>query len=263
MIAKQGTGSGCGMIVAAIGLIGSLIAIFTFLTGIVSIQDLPKLTRAPSRSTAAPASTEIQHFQPSEDMFTQDFNGSDSSYDHQVWVCTAGSCDDQNMFQQNGTLVFKFTGSDLWGGIMRSQAAWKPEDLVSIEGKLRLGANTRGGAWLGIDSQGWQGVEKGGNCSISVNPEDNTPHIGCNIGPDGEKEYLTPDQYVEYDTWYSVRIDFDPVTQEQTYYVDGELIGQYLPKISTNSVSAILGVWRDGDNLVEAYIDDIIVTTKP
>jgi hypothetical protein len=194
------------------------------------------------------------------------FSGSNSGYDTNAWSCSTGNCDTQNMFQQNGTLVFKLNTSEIspeiWGGILQSQATWKTSSFISVEGRLQIGANTRGGAWLGLDSEGWSGTYHGPSCSIFTSEVDK-PIIECNLGPDYNKEYVTADIPVKFETWYLIRMDLDPITQEYRYYLDNQLIGQNKPNTWLDSVSAILGMWRRDNQSVDIHIDDISVKTKP
>lgn len=131
-----------------------------------------------------------------------------------------------------------------------------------MEGRLQIGANTRSGAWLGLDSEGWSGTYHGPACTIYA-PEIDKPVIRCDFGPDNNKEYVTANIPVNFDTWYSIRIDLDPTTQEYKYYLDDKLIGQNKPSKWLDSVSVIIGTWRDDNQSVDIHIDDISVKIKP
>ncbi len=236
---------------------GAVIA--ALIGGIVTLIVADKFPLFPSTQSTQPV-------QSNESVFTQNFDGADGSLDTNVWVCSTGNCGAQNMFRQNGTLVFKFNNleisPEIWGGILQSQATWRTSSFISVEGRLQIGANTRGGAWLGLDSEGWSGTYHGPACAISTSEIDE-PIIGCNLGPDYNKEYLTADIPINFDTWYLIRMDLDPTTQEYRYYLDDKLIGQNKPSKWLDSVSLILGAWRQGNQSMNVYIDDVNIKIKP
>lgn len=189
----------------------------------------------------------------------QGFDDSNGSFDTNIWDCSYGGCNAQNIFQRDGMLVFKYNTaeipSDNWGVYMLTRTLWNTGDLVSVEGKLQLGANSRGVAWLGIVNSG--------SCTIgSDNPDIETPTIGCYVGPNENREYISEKIPAKFDTWYSIRIDFDPITQEQRYYVDGKLIGQYKEIDLTDFEPLTIGVARVTGQSVYGYYDDIVVRTR-
>lgn len=194
--------------------------------------------------------------------FVQDFESTPDNSPLTDMVCTDGICDVQHMYPSHGALALVFPEPDVWGGILRSANAWAPGDIQSIEAKLRLGSGTMGGIWVGIDSHGWTGEMKGPGCSMSIaSPSENSPHVGCNVGPDGKKLYYSMNQPVQYDTWHTIRIEFTHGTSEQRFYCDDFLIGQFTSLVLTDVSSLIVGVWREGDGPISAYVDDISVRT--
>src|SRR5258705_5237820 len=245
------------IVVAIIGVIGTIataaIAAFASYNTTKMAQDI-ELTRI------ALASTQQQGgITQGSNVFTQNFDGADGSFDTNVWVCPSGSCNAQNVFQQNGTLVFKFNTLEIspetWGVFMKSEATWKMGNLISLEGKLQIGTKTKGGTWLGLDNSS--------KCSIRAKPDVDIPIIYCDLSSGGTTEYSTPDLQVEFDKWYLIRIDYDPITQEQKYYLDNNLIGRHTPKSSPDLASVSLGAWREQNQSVDAYIDNVVVRSRP
>ncbi len=232
-----------GLIIAILGLLTAMIVLIT--EGIKLYRELP----SPMPQTS----------QSNENLFTQNFDGTDGSFDTNVWVCSIGNCNAQNVFQKNGTLVFMFKASEIssetWGTFIKSQSVWKMESLISLEGKLQISANTKGGTWLGID--------KSSLCAISAKSNSDIPIVHCDLSAVGNTEYTTADIPVEFDTWYLIRIDYDPITQEQKYYLDNKLIGQHTQKSLPDLISVILGAWREENQSVNAYIDNVVVKTRP
>jgi len=231
-------------------------ALITAIVALIIADKIPFLT--PTPSTKIPAET--QTAQSNEIVFTQNFDGGDGSFDTNAWSCPAGSCNAQNVFQRNGTLVFKFNNSEIpsetWGVFMKSEATWKIGNLISLEGKLQIDSNTKGGTWLGLD--------KSSACAIFAKPDIDTPSVHCDLGTtDGNIEYTTGDIPVEFNKWYLIRIDYDPITQEQNYYLDNKFIGQHTPKSPPDLTSIAIGAWREQNQSVGAYIDNIIVRVRP
>ena len=199
--------------------------------------------------------TETQPAQPNEDVFTYDFDGSNGSFDSNAWICGAGSCSAQNVFQQNGNLVFNFTNSEIasetWGAFLKSEATWKMQNLVSIQARLQIGPITKGGTWLGLNDSS--------ACALFAKPDIDTPFVHCDLNT----EYTTGDLQVEFDTWYTLRIEYDSVTQELKYYLEDELIGRNKPKNSPDLTAVAIGAWREQNQSVAAFIDSIVVKIRP
>jgi len=217
--------------------------------------NFPTSTQIPI--TKAPA--EIQPAQPNENVFTQSFDGSDGSFDTNVWVCSAGNCNAQNVFQRNGTLAFKFNtleiSTETWGANLKSKATWKMGNIISLEGRLQIGANSKGGTWLGLD--------KSSTCALFTKPDIDALSFDCNLSSDGETEFTTPDLQVEFDKWYTIRIDYDPITQEQKYYLDDKFLGQHTPKNPPDLTLVSLGAWRQDNLSATTFIDNIVVKSRP
>ena len=196
---------------------------------------------------------------PKEITFTQNFDGSDGSFDTNVFVCQSNSCNAQSVFQRNGTLAFKFdaleVSSEIWGAYMTSKAVWKMEDLISIEGNLQISPNSVGGTWLGLNASA--------ACALFGKPNADDASVHCDLSSNGKTEYITSDLPAKFNTWYLVRIDYDPVTHEQKYYLDNVLIGRHTPENFPDTTSLSLGAWREDNQSVNAFIDNIVVRTKP
>ena len=108
--------------------------------------------------------------------------------------------------------------SDPWGTIIGTQSQWELSGIASLESKLQITASSRGGFWFGVDDTDPLGIVRGPSCAIATNPD--MPVIGCHFNhkTDEDSEYLTGDVPIKYDTWYMVRIDFDPITQSMSYF---------------------------------------------
>lgn len=230
------------------GFWGTVIA--ALIAGLVTLivaGKIPFITQAPTPT------------QPSDKVFIQNFDNSEGSFDTSLFECPVISCNAQNVFQRNGTLVFKFNNlevsSDVWGAYMKSRVAWNIEDLISIEGNLQISTNTRGGTWLGLNEST--------GCSIFARTDDDAPSMHCDLSPNGTTEYSTADLPIKFDTWYLIRIDYDPITREQKYYLDNTLIGKYTPKNVPDLATLSFGAWREQNQSVNAFIDNIVVKTKP
>jgi len=71
--------------------------------------------------------------------------------------------------------------------------------------------------------------------------------------------YYPPQKLVDYDTWYTVRVEVDPETMMFTYYVDGEMLDFHVPidadKLRKARFQPTIGVESDNGNVVVGYID--------
>jgi hypothetical protein len=223
-----------------------------------------------TKKTEEPGVVNTKNSQDPEIAFLESFDGPDGNLDPNIWACSGGDCNALNnrLFRQNGMFIFKYDGSDdssrTWATVIKSNASWETKALISIEEKLKIGSNSRGGIWLGVDGDGWQGAVKGTDCSITaVKPNVDTPQINCSIGPDEKKDYTSSKLSAAFDQWYTVKISFDPTTREQKFFVDGQQIGQFTPQNLSENVSVILGVFCEDGQPADVYVDDIVVKTLP
>ena len=70
-------------------------------------------------------------------------------------------------------------------------------------------------------------------CSLGGNQGSSEAYYECAIivpqGSDWVTEYRTPSLPAAYDVWHTARIEIVPGTAELRFYLNGNLIGSYLP----------------------------------
>jgi hypothetical protein len=81
-----------------------------------------------------------------------------------------------------------------------------------------------------------------------------------------QHEYSTPAVPVSYDTWQTVRIEFDPTTARLHFYLNNVLVASYLPQdaaalVGSNTFWPQVSVWNgEADAMATRYVDDVRIT---
>ena len=204
-----------------------------------------------------------------------DFNDPawDGSYNSAKWEFSGNSAFQAK--QQGGALAF--TSSNQipalqGGGISLSQPDQRTlKQLQVFEGKLKMGKDHAGGyaavelfIWAGgIAGHNWwtqcqlgtfDGAEAFFYCDVTTNP-----------GGVFNVEYKTSTS-ASLDTWHAVRIETNPATAEQRFYLDNKLAGSHVPKDAASLILATtfqpqVTVWNGAaDTTVTRYVDDVRIT---
>ncbi len=106
-------------------------------------------------------------------------------------------------------------------------------------------------------------------CGLTGRPGD-TAYADCQIsqsqGDNYYNEYHTPSIPVNYDTWYTLRIETDPATANMRFFLDNTLLGSHTPKdaaalLSINTFSPRLAAVNFGENAQSTrYVDWVRIT---
>lgn len=175
--------------------------------------------------------------------------------------------------QENGALTFTTntfpeSGSNSLTPSLHN--AWSLEQLALMETKMKLDSSKRGqGSFIQISAYtDLSGRDWWTECMLN-NSEFETPFFFCDIHS-GERtednepvfEYQTPVFFdLEYDIWYTARIEIDPDTTEIAFYLNDKLIGSHIPKDATQlqqtTFSLGLGSWADANDTFVGYFDDV------
>jgi hypothetical protein len=179
--------------------------------------------------------------------------------------------------QMDGSLVFSTTAV-LEGGNAAitplAPAGWTLEQARILEARFKLDGNRRG-SFLNTalvvspfgDSVWWA------ECQLGAAGDTETRYF-CNI-ESGEFEengtpifeYTTDAVMGAYDTWYVTRMEADPATGKFKFYLDGQLIGQYLPEdaetIKTATFYPQVGSWVDASEQYVGYVDYVHIGVYP
>lgn len=107
-------------------------------------------------------------------------------------------------------------------------------------------------------------------CTILASADDKLAETFCKVET-GQLESSASDPYlvsgpqVAYDTWLDVRIEVDPETAENHYYIDNRLIGSFVPPNAAALLAAPFNVeiqlhsGGDGDDLVSGQVQNVHV----
>ena len=202
-----------------------------------------------------------------------DFNNPafDGAYDPTLWALSGSSGFLRQ--QQDGMFVFS-NGSDLgpgWNcGSLRLK---KPQQrtlaqLQQFEARWRFANDLKGGrATIEMNFQSWSfdGHVEAAACLVYAD-YGSQPMLECNVGGDLGSQYGTGPQEIAYDTWYTIRIEADPLTASLRFYLDNNLIGNYTPSQAAGWLAAddfrsyLAGCNRDSGTFSTRYLDDVRIT---
>ena len=177
--------------------------------------------------------------------------------------------------QQDGALVFSNATAPDSGGadlIMQQPSQRSLRQLQQFESRLKLSHDHAGGyAFVKIQISG----DLGGygwwtQCRLGAWQGSTQANFVCDVvsynGGEGHFEYVTSPISVNFDTWYTARIEADPGTAILRFYLDGGLIGSHTPEDAsdlkaTNKLWPKVGVWNDdADTYATRYVDDVRIT---
>jgi hypothetical protein len=207
-------------------------------------------TSAPSPATAAGADPTLY------DNF--DNPALDGAWDTARWKVTFDA-GEAHVEQKEGVLMI--TGQSSGGnGLNAIRPGERTIDEIGmIEAKVMLDSNieaARGEAGLvigGLSTGGWWYM----GCNVSGQPGDGEARAGCNTG-DGYETEAVP---VQFDTWYTLRLEVSPDTAAITFFIDGQPIDEFLPAdpeaIKKAIFSVDLAVFSEDDGVVTGYFDDV------
>ncbi|MBN1303169.1 MAG: toll/interleukin-1 receptor domain-containing protein [Anaerolineales bacterium] len=167
--------------------------------------------------------------------------------------------------QENGSLVFKRTTLTAEeDGQVQTKTSWSLEDFGYLEARLKIDSQhtgTDGNLNIGIvagpvGSDGWYST-----CGIGLgNPR---PFLWCIQVTNGQYpyEYDRAFQALEYDRWYTVRIEINPRSGEIGYYLDGKLLDRWQPTdvkvMFDGQYFMVMGASALKNTAMTAYIDDV------
>jgi PKD repeat protein len=172
--------------------------------------------------------------------------------------------------QENGAMVFsnpspieKTTTLDLqrWGEHSLGQ-------LRLFQARLKISSDRSGGGsavWIHFGGKAAGYDDWYTECGLEGRPGD-TAYAHCQIAQSQGQEYQTPDILVNYDTWYTLRIETDPTTANMRFYLDNTLLGRRTPKdaaalLSANTLSPRLAALNvDQGGQCTRYVDDVRIT---
>jgi hypothetical protein len=197
-----------------------------------------------------------QQVEMMRDNFDQPAN--DEGYDPTRWELYAYGNAPHTMTQQNGILSISQTADQesAVGLHLGPKGTYLIKSPVSYSVRLRLDEPPEpyGNIQMHLWSDGLA-IE----CKID-RAVGEAPFAMCHVWPSGKPPHVSAKLPVEYGTWHSFEIDFDPVSGRSVFSIDGQPIETYIiPKADKPTIPAYLigiGVWG---RRVKGAVDDVSV----
>lgn len=210
----------------------------------------PTNTRTP-RPTPTPTATIDADPTVYDNFNNPAFDGSFNKSQWRLWL------DPPNQIaQQDGILVASQSGKNLNTSLLARKYDFVSFDSpIFFEAKLMLDPenHSSGNVQLKLAADLFLGGDRWffSECAIDSNAWANCYDGLYNVGG----------KQVEYGTWHTFRIEFDPTTMTFTYYIDGELSGShvsaYAEELKRAKFAPTVGIWNTGNDPLTGYIDDV------
>jgi hypothetical protein len=196
----------------------------------------------------------------------------DGSFNPLIW-----SSSDPNTFvqfrQQAGALMVTNTPSANPQGesffVNRPRfRSWQQMQQIEVRFKV---SSDRSGGWSPVQLTSWTEEVNGHpwfvSCTQAGAANLAQASFGCYIfirqGNSYPSEYSTPELFVNYDTWHTVRMEFDPHTANIRFYLDNALIGSHTPadaaalRVNDRMIVAITVWGAEPNSSATRYVDDV------
>jgi tRNA A-37 threonylcarbamoyl transferase component Bud32 len=240
-------------------------------TPLINTATLPPVNIAPPAPTTTPP---VPTSTPAAGDLTlyDNFNNSiyDGSFNPALWQETSGG-DASGHFQQDGRLTFTQTNRPKDGTalIARRYSDFVLDRPMAFEAKLMLDPKYH------PNSQ-----QDSGNIAISLAAHTPAPetwvtycelaggdpdqagiwcHDWWNNGELGTK--VMKKGRVNYGAWHTFRIEVDPATLTVTYFINGDLIGSFVPvnadKLKDARFRVTVAIWINSAETITGYVDDV------
>lgn len=174
---------------------------------------------------------------------TDNFDGASGSYNTNLWDCSH-ECGIENVVVKDGVLSLQ-RSSDGWTNLV-SRSKWIYRDLLSLTGnfQIRSNSNPNVSGWLSFDEDvagcGFLGTQ--------------SPYVQCQVNRD---EYQSEQFPITFDTWHSIKYQFDQNSNTIRFYIDNNLIGEYTRTTYPETVRVIAGIYSP--DIGQVYIDNVVL----
>ena len=170
--------------------------------------------------------------------------------------------------QIDGAMEFYKQGFGEELGILRTNQSWSLAQVDFLQARLWLngkhvGSDGSVAVRLADDGTWWAG------CGIQPQAEEALPYLWCGqwtSTPVPTFAYMSDPILLEYDRWYTVRLEFIPGTNEFRSYLDGELVHSWSPtgmeEILGKELFVTIGTWTGEDTLLTGLVDDVHLKTQ-
>jgi hypothetical protein len=194
-----------------------------------------------------------------DDFNNSEFNG---KINPSLWS-VGGYSNEGKVYQQDGVLVLSDIANSGSEGFILALKNWKETNFSSFQAKVKLSSEHTGNEGnITLNADSWTTHDIPGNWAefgIGYQGE-NSARIHTFFG-DGSGSVSVN---AKYDTWYTLRVEFDNGTNTFSYFIDDQLFSTHtLPNPDGNiQFKPAIQLWHKNGTSVNAYIDDVIVRLK-
>jgi len=147
-------------------------------------------------------------------------------------------------------------------GTLTSNTTWSLDQVTPLEASLRLDSQhtgSNGNVALTIGTSDWWA-----GCGIGLQAAPSGPNIWCGqsaLTTGGNFAYMKGDLQANYDTWYTVRLVYDPATNilhcsiDDQPYASWQLQSQQ--DLSTQPIRINIGIWVDPASMLTGDIGPV------
>ena len=246
--------------------INSAFRIISFVLGVILIiaavivskpEFLSLIPAQPSGSVNGPS------IDPTKPLLSDTFDNKayDGKYNTDLWNCSA--CVLGNVVANQGDSLMRVELNNGGEGLT-SQSSWQLQHINYLQGKMNLQMTDAVGGFvymgLGIPGQWHTWCWIMGN----QNPTGKVIYacdVFTSISGQNRGDFSTESYPIDYDKWYTTKIEVAPDTYEIRFYLDDKLIGKYTPsnvtELSSTFVKVFIGASAEKPTI--GFFDDVIV----
>lgn len=182
----------------------------------------------------------------------------DGRFNTELWSIENASLDASQIVQQDGVLMLSDTKQSTSGGIGLGLRNWKMSSFDFFEVKLMLSSKGEGTASgnVTINAESYETYDiPGGWTELGIGYSSRSSRVQIHA------KVNNPDiarLNAEYDTWYTVRLEFDKATNTFNYLVNEKLVATHaLPATTLAKFRPAIQLWHDDGVSIKAFVDDV------
>ena len=201
---------------------------------------------------------------PQNTLFSADFNDPsfDGGFDPSQWTSPM-DYPAISIAQTDGAMVLSKPSSDgtEYGNLSTIQT-WSLGEFSYLEARLKLDQEH-------IGEMGNAGFSLGNvGCFVQIQGEDTAPFIWCaqshtDSNQQWIADYMSGSYFIEYDQWYTVRVEFNSQSNEFNCTIDGNPFFSWQPAniddLLRGEFSVSLSVWAANGTAITSYVDDLLI----
>ena len=197
-------------------------------------------------------------------IFQDMFDNTEGSYDPNFWYCEQ-ECNIESLFLKNGVLNLHRDSGGYTSLFLAKK--WVTDSVVSLSGDMLISNDSK-------YSTGWLHLEGSAGCDINAQFDNHEPYIQCYFGEyddeAGRHEYDTEQQPISYDTWHNIMVRFDKHSNQFSFYLDGQNIGEFTSPYESIVTPVGIGIWvEDAEHVTDGFqargrvlIDNVVLRVE-